>query len=623
MCPRKHNGKLLRKSVLLLLLMAAPGFVWGQQKKAPSPPAPRPSAPAQHAPAQHPPAPAHAAAPAHGAPARPGNAAPRPGTSKSAATKPGTTKPGATPAKGAPGARNSGTGNKAAGPGVKPAAPGNKPGTGTKTAGPGTKPGGSSAKSSVKQVSLRGGGTARVRSNGQIRSVNRNGMHIEHNLHGGRTVVSERGGKRIVTTGQHGGYVQKSYMTRGGHSYYSRTYYDHGHYRTGVYRGYNYRGYHYYGYHPGFYYNPGFYGWAGRPWGAPVYWGVGAWGWGGAPWYAYYGFTPYASYPGPAFWLTDYLIAANLQAAYADVGAGSPALPGIVNQSEGQVGADQTNVSTWAWNGRQYEMTFNGSHCGNLSVVRWNSDGVVLSRVDFNGFRATYTGKLQGSGAIAGNVLWVAPGTSGSVGAWSATFAPVAPAPLAGSEPVALSPEVKQAVAEEVKAQLAAEQATAGQGSSGAQQSQSNGDEVPPALDPARRTFVVSADLAVDDTDNQECSLTQGDVLMRIGDTPDSNQKVSVSVATSKNNDCAAGKQITVAVDDLQEMRNRFQEQLDDGMKELASKQGTGKMPKAPDTKTVASDVPPPPPDTTAANDLQQQQASADQTESEVKKESL
>jgi hypothetical protein len=182
---------------------------------------------------------------------------------------------------------------------------------------------------------------------------------------------------------------------------------------------------------------------------------------------------------------------------------------------------------------------------------------------------------------------------------------------------------VKQAVAEEVKAQLAAEQATAGQGSSGAQQSQSNGDEVPPALDPARRTFVVSADLAVDGTDNQECSLTQGDVLMRIGDTPDSNQKVSVSVASSKNNDCAAGKQITVAVDDLQEMRNRFQEQLDDGMKELASKQGTGKMPKAPDTNTVASDVPPPPTDTTAANDLQQQQASADQTESEVKKEAF
>ncbi len=40
---------------------------------------------------------------------------------------------------------------------------------------------------------------------------------------------------------------------------------------------------------------------------------------GGNPWYGYYGgyFTPYPVYAGPAFWLTDYLIATSLQAAYA------------------------------------------------------------------------------------------------------------------------------------------------------------------------------------------------------------------------------------------------------------------------------------------------------------------
>jgi hypothetical protein len=68
-------------------------------------------------------------------------------------------------------------------------------------------------------------------------------------------------------------------------------------------------------------------------------------------------------------------------------------------------------------------------------------------------------------------------------------------------------------------------------------------------------------------------------------------------------------------------MRNRFQEQLDAGLKSLASRQGTGTMPKAPDTGTVASNVPPPPPDTTAAKDLQEQQAAADQTEADVKRE--
>jgi hypothetical protein len=179
---------------------------------------------------------------------------------------------------------------------------------------------------------------------------------------------------------------------------------------------------------------------------------------------------------------------------------------------------------------------------------------------------------------------------------------------------------VKAAIAEEVKAQLQAEQAAAGQGSAGGQQAQPSSDEVPPALDPARRTFVVNTDLAVV-ADGQECALTQGDVITRLTDTPDGDQKVNASVASSKKTDCAAGKMVAVSVDDLQEMHNHFQQQLDEGMKTMAAKQGTGGMPKAPDTKTVASDVQAPPPDQAAAKDLQDQQASADQTEADVQKE--
>ena len=57
------------------------------------------------------------------------------------------------------------------------------------------------------------------------------------------------------------------------------------------------------------------------------------------------------------------------------------------------------------------------------------------------------------------------------------------------------------------------------------------------------------------------------------------------------------------------------------GLGELAKKQGTGGIPKAPDTSTTASDVPPPAPDTTAAKTLEDQQQAADQTESQVKQE--
>jgi hypothetical protein len=377
-------------------------------------------------------------------------------------------------------------------------------------------------------------------------------MHIEHGVHGGRRVVSEHNGARVVTYGRHGGYVQRAYVTRGGRSYYSRSYYDHGHYRSVVYRGYYYGGRNYYGYYPGYYYNPGFYGWAYNPWASPVVWGigVGGWGWGGSPWYGYYGgyFAPYPVYPSAAFWLTDYLISANLQAAYA---ARQDA------QADAAAGA--------------------------------------------------------GGGGDSGG------GDSGGGDNGGGNAAPAA----SNSGPVALTPEVKQAIAEEVKAQLAAEQTAAAQpaaSSGGGGQPAAASGEVPAALDPARRTFVVDTDLAVV-ADGQDCALTAGDVITRLTDTPDQDQKVNVSVSASKQNDCASGKQVAVNVDDLQEMHNHFQEQLDTGMKTLASKQGSGGIPKAPDTSTKNTDVPPPPPDTSAAKTLDDQQKAADQTEADVSKE--
>jgi hypothetical protein len=183
---------------------------------------------------------------------------------------------------------------------------------------------------------------------------------------------------------------------------------------------------------------------------------------------------------------------------------------------------------------------------------------------------------------------------------------------------------VKAAIAEEVKAQLAAEQNAAKPDSGGSgQQASPTSEEVPAALDPARRTFVVASDLAVTDSDGQECQLTEGDVITRTSDTPDENRNVTATVSASKKGECAKGKAVGVAVDDLQEMHNHFEEQLDNGMKELASKQGTSGLPKAPDTKTVPADVPPPPPDASAAKTLQDQQANADQVESQVVKEAF
>jgi hypothetical protein len=526
-------------SISLVWLLLAVISAQAQHDKKSSPPPARPSAPPQHTNTSRPAPTAHPAKTNNrpGTPTnnRPGTTMNHPGTPMNNRPNNNMGRPNST-MNGRPGGMN----NNARGPAGNM---GNNRMAGRPNAVNRSLPG--------RQVSLRGGGSAVIRPNGQIRSINRNGMQINRGMNGSRTIVSTHNGARIVTTGRNAGYVQRNYVTRGGRTYVSRTVVVNHVTYTSVYRSYSYRGYCcYYGYRPAFYYAPVYYGWAYNPWPAPVYYG---WGWGGAPWYGYYGgyFAPYPVYPSAAFWLTDYLISANLQAAYQARAAANAAAEGGDNGGGGG-GGDQ----------QQYQN---------------NSGG----------------------------------GDNNSA---------------ANSGPVTLTPEVKEAIAEEVKAQLAAQQAEAQQQNSASNSQQSNGtnasEEVPAALDPARHTFIVSSDLTVS-SNGQECQLTPGDVIKRTSDSPDDDRKVTASVSSSKKSDCATGSEIAIGVDDLQEMHNKFEEQLDNGMKDLANKQGQNGLPKAPDTKTTPSDVPPPPADTSAAKALEEQQSSADQTESQVVKEAF
>jgi len=196
-------------------------------------------------------------------------------------------------------------------------------------------------------------------------------------------------------------------------------------------------------------------------------------------------------------------------------------------------------------------------------------------------------------------------------------------APVAAPDPKpAMSEAVKKELAEEVKIALAAEQAEAGKtggSASGGQPKESK--EAPPALDPKFRTFIVSSDLSLVPESGDECALSQGDVITRASETPDEDGNISVKVVASTKSDCAVGSEGPVSTDDLQEMYNHFREQLKDGMGELAKKNGTGGLPKAPDTTTVKGDVPAPDPDKSAEKSLKEQQEAADQAESEVKQE--
>jgi hypothetical protein len=165
---------------------------------------------------------------------------------------------------------------------------------------------------------LASGKEVRTRGDGKVSDIHdpKSGMDVHRGLNGNRRVSVERhDGSRLVAERGRRGYVQRGYSYHG-HDFGRRSYYYHGHEYNRYYRGYYYRGAYMNVYAPGFYYSPGFYGWAYNPWAVPIAFG---WGWGVSPWYGFYGayFQPYPVYPSAAFWLTDYIISQDLQAAYA------------------------------------------------------------------------------------------------------------------------------------------------------------------------------------------------------------------------------------------------------------------------------------------------------------------
>ena len=177
-----------------------------------------------------------------------------------------------------------------------------------------------------------------------------------------------------------------------------------------------------------------------------------------------------------------------------------------------------------------------------------------------------------------------------------------------------ISPALRQAIADEVQRQLTAERNAA---SNPQQGDNSSDNQAPPALAADQRVFVVSAPLQVYDGD-QPCSLTAGDVISRIEDSPGNDNAVGVSVLSSKQSDCRPGAQPRIQIDDLQDMSNDLRAQTDEGLKKLSQDQGKNGLPPAPDVTQTANPNGQGTPDPDAVNQLNQQRQDADQTEKEV-----
>jgi hypothetical protein len=174
---------------------------------------------------------------------------------------------------------------------------------------------------------------------------------------------------------------------------------------------------------------------------------------------------------------------------------------------------------------------------------------------------------------------------------------------------------LRQAIADEVQRQLDAERNAANSPQQG--DNYGNDQDAPPALAANQRVFIVSTPLQVYDGD-QPCSLTPGDIVSRIEDSPGNDGAVAVSVLTSKNADCRPGAQPRILVDDLQDMQNDLRAQTDEGLRRLSQNQGTNGMPAAPDARQIPNPYGQGDPDQDVVNQLRQQQQDADQTEREI-----
>lgn len=386
------------------------------------------------------------------------------------------------------------------------------------------------------------GAEVRTRADGSRSDVHdpKRGMDIHHGLNGNRRIAVERADhSRIVAERGGRGYVQHPYMFHG-HEFGHRTYFEHGRAYDRFYGRYPYHGRYLDVYAPRAYYPYGFYGYAYAPWGVPVAY---AWGWGAAPWYGYYGayYAPYPVYPAPAFWLTDFMIAASLQAAYDARAAG---------------------------------------------LVPVNGDGSLL--------------------ALFSDLLGI-----------ESAEAAASPSPL-------LSPDTKQQVADEIKL-MVQEEGAAAQANAAHQDIDSGANSVAHLLaDNRPHVFVAGVDLDLVTAADQECAVSQGDVL-RVSTAPAATaDTASATILASKGGkECASLATVSVGIPDLQDMENHMRESIDDGLKELQQKQGQGGLPALPagaagaPTPTAFADGAPPP-DANAAGDIAAQSSEADKAEAEA-----
>jgi len=394
------------------------------------------------------------------------------------------------------------------------------------------------------------GNIVRTAADGSVMDVRNpaTGMSVHHGLDGSRRItVDKPDGSRVFVPSRGVAYVQHPYLYQA-HPFDHRTFSDRGQLSHQLYRPYTYGATTLDAYAPQRFYSPEVYQWATTRYNAPQ---VPSWNYvtQGAPWFvesrSY--FTPEATYTSPLFWLTDFVLASSLIAAY-NAHPGSAAPPGVAPP-----GAPPP-----------------------VQAI---------------------------AGAPAAQSPARQPLTSQPAVAQPAVAQrAVVGAPAADSSPE-VTPEVKEMVADEVKRQIKEESVEARQNAQNKDAHPGQGGIVQELNQKEPHTFVVASDLDLVDSTGRRCTLGEADVVQVISAPKPTTGTAEAVVLASRGGGtkCEQAAQIDIALTDLQEMQNHMRETIDQG---LANTRAGRSAP----TATPAYAASAPPPDPNAANEIQQQQ---------------
>jgi hypothetical protein len=160
-----------------------------------------------------------------------------------------------------------------------------------------------------------------------------------------------------------------------------------------------------------------------------------------------------------------------------------------------------------------------------------------------------------------------------------------------------LTPEVKQAIADEVRRQID-QQRLQGQNP--------NSMDGNIFADNTSHVFVAGPTLLVN-SNMGECTISEGDVVQMNFAPPPNSAYAEAIVLASRGRDCRKGTRVSVGIRDLQEMYNQMMATVDRGMGDLQSRQGQGGLPPLPQGSVGTIDSPYAPeaqPDANAAGEL-------------------